>query len=243
MGENTYTVHDLERAEHFVKALGGTSANLFAGPTFTAKNESLYGVLWTVEKCKTQIFIQRETNVSPMMKQEIESSVERMTAGHLQNAVRTAHEKGLEVFSRQQAYEIYRYAMKQYANGDKVNKAIRDGFYYALKYFLQKTGIEEQESGEWKYGFFQEYEEKGSIKKELDKGSRFLEEDWKRFLSQMDYSDEMLQLAAGMYSPWAMFLEPEKDKKESPQKKREAFAIAGAVAAVVVIVVLGIVFL
>ena len=59
----------------------------------------------------------------------------------------------------------------------------------------------------------------------------------------MDYSDEMLQLAAGMYSPWAMFLEPEKDKKESPQKKREAFAIAGAVAAVVVIVVLGIVFL
>lgn len=241
--EGVYTARELERTEHFVKAFGGTSANLFSGQTFTAKNESLYGVLWTVEKCKTQMFIEREADVSPQMKQEIESSVERMTAGYLQDAVRTAHEKGLEVFSRQQAYEIYRYAMKQYANGVKVNKAIRDGFYYALKYFLQKTGAPEQESGEWKHGFFQEYEDKGSIKKELEKGSRFLEEDWKRFLSQMDYSDEMLQLAAGIYSPWAMFLEPEKDKKESPQKKREALAIAGALAAVAVIVVLGIVLL
>lgn len=242
-GENTYTLRDIERAEQFVKTLGGTSSGLFSNSRLTAGNECLYGVLWTVEKCKTQMFIERETNVSFTMKQEVESAVERMTADCMQEAVRKSHERGFEIFNRQQAYEIYRYAMKQYYSGVKVNKAIRDGFYYALKYFFQKTGSQEQESGEWKHGFFQEYEDKGSIKKELEKGSRFLEEDWKRFLSEMDYNDEMLQLAAGMYSPWAVFMEPEKDKKESPKKKGEAFAIAGAIAAVAAIVVLGIVFL
>lgn len=241
-GDNTYTIRDMERAEGFVKALGGTSSNLFASQRFTAKNDALYGVLWTVEKCKTQVFIQKESHVSPIMKQEIESAAERMTAGYIQRAERDARQRGLEVFSRQQVYEIYRYAMKQYECGVKINKAIRDGFYYALKYFLQKSESTEQENGEWKHGFFQEYEEKGSIKKELEKGSRFLEEDWKRFLSQMEYSDEMLQLVAGMYGPWAFLIEPEKEKKESPKKKGEAFAIAGAIAAVAVIVVLGIVF-
>ena len=59
----------------------------------------------------------------------------------------------------------------------------------------------------------------------------------------MDYDDEMLQLAAGIYSPWAMFLEPEREKDEAPKKKGEAFAIAGALAAAAFLVLLGIVFL
>lgn len=239
----TYTLRDMERAERFVKALGGTSSHLFVSGQFTAKNEALCGVLWTVEKCKTQMFLQRETKVSPAMKLEVESAAERMTAGCIQDAERSARERNLEAFSRQQVYEIYRCAMKQYESGVKVNKAIRDGFYYALKYFLQKTEDGERESGQWKHGFFQEYEEKGSIKKELQRGSRFLEEDWKHFLSQMGYEDEMLQLAAGMYGPWAMLMEPERDKSDSPKKKREAFAIAGAIAAVAFILLLGFVFL
>ena len=233
----------MERAERFVKTMGGASSNLFADRYFTAKNEALCGVLWTVEKCKTQMFIQQETSVSPAMKQEMESAVEQMTANCIQTAVRKAHERGLEAFNRHQAYEIYRYGMKQYYKGVRINKAIRDGFYYALKYFLQKTSAAEQESGEWEHGFFQEHTEKASIKKELERGSRHLEEDWKRFLSEMDYDDEMLQLAAGIYSPWAMFLEPEREKDEAPKKKGEAFAIAGALAAAAFLVLLGIVFL
>lgn len=242
-GENTYTLRDMERGEQFVKTIGGASSNLFSDRHFTAKNEALCGVLWTIEKCKTQMFIQREADVSPVMKKEVESAVEQMTANYIQTAVRKAHERGFEAFSRRQAYEIYRYAMKQYYSGVKINKAIRDGFYYALKYFLQKTGAAEQESGQWEHGFFQENTEKASIKKELERGSRHLEEDWKRFLSEMDYDDEMLQLAAGVYSPWAMFLEPEKEKDEGTKKKGEAFAIAGALAAAAFLVVLGIIFL
>lgn len=242
-GENTYTLRDMERAERFVKTMGGVSSTLFSDRHFTAKNEALYGVLWAVEKCKTQMFIQRETNVSPAMKKEVESAVEKVTANYIQTAVRKAHEKGLETFSRYQAYEIYRYTMKQYYNGVKINKAIRDGFYYALKYFLQKTSSAEQESGQWEHGFFQENTEKASIKKELERGSRHLEENWKEFLSEMGYDDEMIQLAAGIYGPWAMFMEPETEKEETPKKKGEAFAIAGALAAAAFLVLLGVVFL
>lgn len=243
--ESIYPVQDIQRGEKFIKALGGTKHNLFTTHSFSAKNESLYGVLWTMEKSKTELFVTRELTSSPL-KRDIEASVERMTAAYIQNAAaQCSHDRiyreRMPVFNQEQVYEIYRYAMKRYSGGETINKAIKDGFYYALKYFLQsKDGTE---SGEKRPGFFQEFLEKEPLKQDLEKGSKLLEDDWKHFLSEMGYDDKLLELTASLYGPWAALIRPEDEKQEQPSKKGEALAIAGGLAAIAVLVVLGILFL
>ncbi len=240
--ESIYPPKDIQRAERFVKALGGTKSNLFTTQSFTAKNEALYGVLWTVEKSKTEMFVTRELASSPL-RQDVETAVERMTAAYMrsaENAARRQHGDKGPAFSQEQVYEIYRYAMKRYSGGETLNKAIRDGFYYALKYFLQPK--EGGENGERKPGFFQEFVEKGQLTQDLEKGSKTLDEDWKHFLSEMGYDDELLQLTAGLYGPWAMLIRPDDEKQEQPSKKGEALAIAGGLAAIAVIIVMGLIF-
>ncbi|MCI9597711.1 MAG: hypothetical protein HFE75_10530 [Firmicutes bacterium] len=240
--ESIYPIKDIQRSERFVKALGGASGNLFATRSFTAKNEALYGVLWTVEKSKTEMFVTQELASSPL-RQDVEAAVERMTAAYMRNAQNTARQTcgdKMSAFSQEQAYEIYRYAMKRYNGGETLNKAIRDGFYYALKYFLQsKDGTENSES---RPGFFQESVEKDQLKQDLEKGSRTLDEDWKHFLSEMGYDDELLRLTASLYGPWAMLIRPDDEKQEQPSKKGEALAIAGGLAAIAVIIVMGLIF-
>lgn len=242
--ERIYPIRDMQKAEQFIRALGGTKDNLFATRSFTAKNEALYGVLWIMEKSKTELFVNREMASSPL-KQDIETSVERMITAYMRNAVMgTATDRAprneMLRFSQERAYEIYRYAMKRYHGGGTVNKAIRDGFYYALKYFLQsKEGVE---GGESHSGFFQEFPEKASLKQDLEKGGKLLEEDWKQFLSEMGYDDELLQLTASLYGPWAMLIRPEDEKQERLVKKGEALAIAGGLAAIAILVVMGILF-
>lgn len=239
--ESIYALKDIQRAERFVKVLGGTRSNLFTTQSFTAKNEALYGVLWTVEKSKTEMFVTRELASSPL-RQDIETAVERMTATYIQNAQnaarRTCGDKA-SAFSQEQVYAIYRYAMKRYNGGETLNKAIRDGFYYALKYFLQPK--EGGENSERKPGFFQEFVEKGQLTQDLEKGSKTLDEDWKHFLSEMGYDDELLQLTASLYGPWAMLIRPDDEKQEQPDKKGEALAIAGGLVAIAVIIVMGLI--
>lgn len=240
--ESIYMLKDIQRAERFVKALGGTRSNLFTTRSFTAKNEALYGVLWTVEKSKTEMFVTRELASSPL-RQDVETAVERMTASYMQNAQNAARQTcgdKASAFSQEQVYEIYRYAMKRYNGGETLNKAIRDGFYYALKYFLQSK--ESAENSERKPGFFQEFVEKGQVMQDLEKGSKTLDEDWKHFLSEMGYDDELLQLTASLYGPWAMLIRPDDEKQERPGKKGEALAIAGGLAAVAVIIIMGLIF-
>ncbi len=240
VGEHFYKIADLQRADRFIKAVGGTSDHLFSRAEFTSKDQSLYGLLWADEKLKLELFFQKEPVADPL-RRDVGTALERMTASYVQH--RNPVQKRNYAFSREPAYAVYCYTMERYQHGTKVNKAIRDGFLYALKYFLQKSGSSESAKSEEQKGFFQETISKDGLKQDLEKGSKIIEEDWKQFLSQMGYDDELLQLTASLYGPWAAIIKPEEEPDDRKKKKWESLAVAGGIAAAAVLVILAIVFL
>ena len=231
----------MEKVQKFVKAMGGKESSLFMRPEFTSKNSALYGFLWAVETCKTQMFLLREPLEEPL-RIEVETAVEQRIASWMERAESGQHrQKGLTL-KREQAYEVYCYTMKQFYHGKKVNKAIRDGLYYALKYFLKERAEGELQNQELRSGFFGEWVEKEKQRQDLEKGMRALDENWKAFISQMGYEDELLQLTAGLYGIWAMFCRQEPEPEEKKRKRGEALAVAGGLAAAAVLLILGVVF-
>lgn len=214
--EHFYRIANLQRADRFVKAVGGTSDHLFSKSEFTSKNQSLYGLLWADEKLKLELFFQKEPIADPL-RRDIETSLERMTATYVQHS-KAPVQKSKYAFAREPAYVVYCYTMERYQHGTKANKAIRDGLLYALKYFLQKSGSSETAKSEEQKGFFQETISREGLKQDLEKGSKIIEEDWKQFLSQMGYDDELLQLTASLYGPWAAVIKPEEESDYGKKK-------------------------
>lgn len=235
--QKLFSIGDLRGAERFVKAFGANGANLLTHSPFTAKSEAQYACVWILEKGKAELFFEKE-QPGPAMKQELRLAVDRLIAAAIDKAANEARTNDGQRFERQQLYDVYRYAMRKYEGGQKVNKAIRDGLLYALRYFLQNEDNAYSAETERKAVFFQTQTEKYSLKQDLERGSLLLEEDWKDYLSQMGYQEEQLLLAAGLYSFWGMLIEPEKKQSSAKPNLTGALAIAAVFAAAAFIAVL-----
>lgn len=239
--ESPVRIKELQKAEFFIRTIVNDSRDLFSRTEFNARNERLYGVLWTLEKGKSELFLKRDMTKG-WMRQELETSLEQMTAARMQRAIKRVWDGQQASCRQEEIYDVYRYAMKQYAGRGKINKAIRDGFYYALRYFLQKSSGTERETAENRRGFFQEHPGKLFPEQELEQGSRILEEDWREYLAKMGYEEELLELVASLYGPWAALIRPEASSEDHPARRGEALAVAGGLAALAVIAILAIVF-
>lgn len=192
-----YNIRDMQQGEKFAEMITSKAENLFKNPSLTVRNESMTGLHWAINQCKTELFLENELPNSAL-KNDLMTAEEKMTANYLNKTKMEAKTS----FKEEQVYDVYRYVMKGYQGGQKANKAIQDGFYYALKYLFQEgQEIEGEKKTEQQKGIEALASKKDNeyLKQGLQLDIRELEKNWEQFIAAMGYREGILNLQAQLY--------------------------------------------
>lgn len=262
-----YLLRDMERGEKFVSTIVSKNGNLFENSAIMLRNEPMTGLYWAMNKCKTEMFLTKEIPNSPLGKDLI-AAEEKMTASYLnqsratsknseqlykQNFISNSEERiqmqkeGMRSktqFQKEQVYDVYQYVMHEFHSGQEANKAIRDGFYYALKYFFSEEQAAENKkrSGNQKGTETLAGKREGFLlRQDLQIDMSEMEKNWSKFIASMGYREGALNLKAQLYSPWGQAFHSESEPEEKKTKKGESLTIVLGIA-LTIIVILFIVF-